>query len=70
MSYSIQSTIGELLDNADARSVVEQHLPGMAAHPQISMARGMSLAAVAPFSGNLITSDALSKIDIGLKALK
>jgi hypothetical protein len=70
MSYSIQSPIGDLLDNEVAKNIVEQHLPGISSHPQISMARSMSLVAVAPFSGNKITSEALSKIDVALKALK
>lgn len=69
MTFSVQSTIGDLLDNASAKAVVEQILPGISSHPQISMARSMTLAAAAPFSGGAITQDALEKIDVALRSV-
>ncbi|HYD63366.1 MAG TPA: hypothetical protein VEC35_23620 [Noviherbaspirillum sp.] len=69
MPYSIDSTVRDLLDNDVVKAIVEQHLPGFSAHPQIGMARGMSLSMVAKFSEGLITDDALQNIDEALRAL-
>lgn len=68
-SLSIQSTLGDLLDNEVAKAILEKHLPGVSTHPQIGMGRGFALKMVAGFSGGLITSEALEKIDADLKAL-
>ena len=69
MDFSTQTSVGDLLDNESTRAILEQVLPGIASHPQIGMARGMSLAMAAQFSGGLITQDALDQIDTALKAL-
>lgn len=68
-SYSIESTVKDLLDNAPANALLEQHLPGFSTHPQIAMAKSMSLATVAKFSGGMITDELLQKVDAALKAL-
>ncbi|GAB3552719.1 hypothetical protein GCM10027343_38610 [Noviherbaspirillum agri] len=69
MSLSINSNLGDLLDNADSKAVLEKHLPGISTHPQIAMGRGFPLKMVANFSGGLITNEALEKVDTDLKAL-
>jgi hypothetical protein len=69
MDFSTQTSVGDLLDNETTKAILEQVLPGIASHPQIGMARGMSLAMAAQFSGGLISQDALDKIDAALKAL-
>lgn len=69
MGFSTQTSVGDLLDNESTKAILEQVLPGIASHPQIGMARGMSLAMAAQFSGGLITQDALDQIDAALKAL-
>ncbi|WP_081771689.1 enoyl-CoA hydratase-related protein [Paraburkholderia nodosa] len=69
MSYSIESTVGDLLESAAAKAIVEKHLPGISSHPQIGMARGMALTTAAKFTDGLISQDALEKIDADLKAL-
>jgi hypothetical protein len=70
MSYSIESTVRELLENESAKAIVTQYLPGIASHPQIGMAMGMTLPTVAKFTSGLISQEALDKIDAALKALK
>lgn len=67
--YSAESTVGELLQSEAARAIVERHLPGIGGHPQLGMAKGMSLATVAKFTGGLISAEALAAIDKDLKAL-
>lgn len=68
-SFSINSTLGDLLDNEASKTVLEKHLPGISTHPQIAMGRGFPLKMVANFSGGLITSEALEKVDADLKVL-
>ncbi|MFI0395087.1 enoyl-CoA hydratase-related protein [Paracoccus jiaweipingae] len=65
----IAAPIGDLLDDPASRAVLEKHLPGIGAHPQIGLARQMTLAAVAPLSGGLISDAALAAIAADLAAL-
>ena len=69
MSFSIESKLGDLLDNETTKAILEKHLPGISTHPQIAMGRGFALSMVAKFSGGLITDDALEKIQAALQAL-
>lgn len=68
-SLSINSNLGDLLDNDASKAVLEKHLPGISTHPQIAMGRGFPLKMVASFSGGLITNEALEKVDADLKTL-
>ncbi len=43
MAYTLNSTLGELLDNPKAKAVLDQQLPGVSSHPMVAMARGMSI---------------------------
>lgn len=69
MAYSIQSTINELLASENARAIIEKYLPGATSHPQIGLAGGMRLAAVAQAAGKLFPQETLEKIDAELRAL-
>lgn len=69
MSLSIDSKVGELLDNPKSLAVLDKHLPGMSTNPQIGMARGMSLKMAAGYSGGKITSEMLAAVDADLKTL-
>ena len=69
MSFSIDTKLGDLLDNEQTKAILEKHLPGIASHPQIGMGRGFALAMVAKFSGGLISEDALAKISAELATL-
>jgi len=35
MSFSIESKLGDLLDNETTKAILEKHLPGISTHPQI-----------------------------------
>ena len=39
MAYTLNSTLGELLDNPKAKAVLDQQLPGVSSHPMVAMAR-------------------------------
>ena len=43
MTITLDSTLGTLLDDPQAKAVLDQYLPGVSSHPMIGMAKGMSL---------------------------
>ena len=43
MAYTLNSTLGEILDNPQAKAVLDNQLPGVSTHPMVAMARGMSI---------------------------
>jgi hypothetical protein len=43
MIVSIDSTLGVILDDPQARAVLDQYIPGASTNPMIGMARGMTL---------------------------
>jgi len=43
MAFTLDTTLGTLLDNPQAKAVLEQYLPGISTNPMVAMARGMTL---------------------------
>jgi para-nitrobenzyl esterase len=43
MAFTADSTLGEILDNPQAKAVFEEYMPGVSSNPMVAMARGMSL---------------------------
>ena len=43
MKFTLDSTLGALLDDPQAKAVLDQQLPGVSTHPLVAMAKGMSL---------------------------
>jgi hypothetical protein len=43
MAFTLDTTVGELLDNPQAKAILDQYLPGVSTNPMIKMARGISL---------------------------
>lgn len=60
---TVDSTIGELLDNQAARSVLANELPAIVSSPQIDMARRQSLRSLQPYAPTLLTDARLKAID-------
>ncbi len=71
MAFTIDTPIGELLDNPATLAVLDKHMPGLSTNAQIGMARsmGLSLRSVAQFSGGKITDDLLAAAATELAAL-
>lgn len=46
MTFTLDSTIGEILADPNAAKVLDQYVPGASQHPMIAMAKGMSLRMV------------------------
>ena len=43
MQFTLDTTLGELLANPQAKAVLDQHLPGVSTNPMIAMVQGMSI---------------------------
>jgi hypothetical protein len=43
MAFTLDTTLGEILDHPQAKAVLDQYVPGASSHPMVAMARGMSL---------------------------
>lgn len=46
MAYTLDTTVGTLLDDTGAVKILEKHVPGISSNPMIGMARGMTLKAL------------------------
>jgi hypothetical protein len=46
MAYTLDSKVGEILDDPKAKEVVEKYAPGLANNPMVGMAKGMSLRSI------------------------
>ncbi len=68
--YSVDNTpIGELLDDPDARAVLDKHIPGFSSGDQIDLARGMTLRGIQPFAQDTMTDEVLANIEADLGQL-
>ncbi len=43
MAFTLDTTLGTLLDNPQAKAILEQYVPGISTNPMVAMARGMTL---------------------------
>jgi beta-glucosidase len=59
---SMDSSIRDLLADESARSILEAHLPGFSANPQLEMAMSFSLYQLAGFVPEILTVDVLKAI--------
>jgi len=46
MAFTLDSSLGELLDHPQAKAILDKHIPGVSANPMVAMARGMSLKSI------------------------
>jgi len=73
MAYSLDSTIGTILDDFDAVKILDKYIPGISTNPLIGMARGMTIGTVlnmpqAKQAG--ITKEAVEKVLAEINAAK
>ncbi|HEY8538823.1 MAG TPA: hypothetical protein VIL28_08140 [Steroidobacteraceae bacterium] len=57
-----QIMMDELLDNEKAHAVLKKHAPHIADHPQVGMARGMSLGQVAGYAEAGLSAETVQAI--------
>ena len=43
MAFTLDSTLGDLLNDPQAKVVLDKYLPGISSNPMVAMAKGMSL---------------------------
>jgi hypothetical protein len=43
MAFTLDTTLGEILNDPQAKAVLDKQLPGIADNPMIAMAKGMSI---------------------------
>ena len=69
MALSIDSKLGDILANEKGKAVLEKHMPGVSKHPQLAMAKGMTLKQIAGFSQGQISQATLATVDADLKKI-
>ena len=73
MAYTLDSKVGNILDDPRAKDIVEKYAPGLANNPMISMAKGMSLRSILDMPQALqagVTEDRVQKILAEINAKK
>jgi hypothetical protein len=43
MAFTLDTQLGTLMDNPQAKPVLEKHFPGITTNPMVAMAKGMTL---------------------------
>jgi para-nitrobenzyl esterase len=68
--YSVEDTdIGTLLDDPAAKAILDKHIAGFSAQPQIDMARSMTLKSVQQYSPDTLSDKVLADIQADLNTL-
>lgn len=73
MAYTLDSTVGDILNDPHAREILERYAPGIASNAMVNMAKGMSLRSVlnmpqAKQAG--ITEDVVQKVLTEINGMK
>ncbi|MCC7117621.1 MAG: hypothetical protein IT310_03770, partial [Anaerolineales bacterium] len=73
MAYTLDTTVGQILDDTHAVEILEKHVPGISGNPMLALARGMTLKAIlampqAKQAG--ITEERVEKVLAEINALK
>ncbi|QPE04266.1 hypothetical protein IT882_13965 [Microbacterium schleiferi] len=63
------TTLGQLLDDPEARAVIDELVPELPNHPMVGMAKGMPVATVLSFAGGQIDPDVLAQLKARITAL-
>ena len=46
MAYTLDTKVGEILDDTDAVEVLERYAPGISKNPMLAFAKGMTLKSI------------------------
>lgn len=65
--FDIDTPIGQILDNPDAKAALRRHIGDAVDLPQLRMARGLSLRQAAAFAPQQLTPELLQAIDAELR---
>ncbi len=67
---SLDTPIARLVADPAAKGLLDRELPGLTTHAYYEQFKGLTLKALQPMSGGLISDDRLKAVDAGLKALQ
>ena len=68
--YTTGSTlVGVILDDPEARVIVDRYLPGFSEHPDIGQGRGFTLSFMQKFQRDVMTDEVLANINADFEAL-
>ena len=68
-SFTLDTPIRTLAADPRVRVVLDRELPGLTTHARYEQFKGMSLKALKPLSGGMITDQRLAAVEASLKAL-
>lgn len=68
-AHTLDTPIERLAADPAARAVLDRELPGLTTHERYDQFKGMSLKALKPFSGGMITDERLAAVEAALRAL-
>ena len=63
------TTLGELLDDPEARGVIVELVPELPDHPMIGLAKGMPAATVLKMAGGQVSPHLLDELESRIAAL-
>ena len=63
------TTLGELLDDPQARAIIEEIVPELPGHPMISMARGMSANTLLAMAAGQVPAETAAQLKKRIEAL-
>lgn len=66
MPFTANSTVRDVLNNPEAKRIVERHVPGASSHPQLYQALHMSLREVASYPESGLTPAKLEALLLDL----
>jgi len=69
MALSVDSKLGDILGDEKGKAVLEKHMPGISTHPQLAMAKGMTLKQIAGMSQGQISQATIDAINKDLAAI-
>ncbi len=73
MAYTLDTKVGEILDDTGAVKILEKHVPGISTNPMIGLAKGMtlkSLLAMPQAKQAGITEEMVKQVLAEINALK
>ena len=56
------ATIGQILDDPQAKAIVDDVVPGMADNPMVSMVRGMTASSVLAMAGSQVDAAKVAQL--------
>jgi hypothetical protein len=73
MAYTLDTKLGDILDDTNAVKILEKHVPGVSKNPMLALAKGMTIKALlampqAKQAG--LTEDMVTKVLAEINALK